>query len=51
MSFSNILEIIGRILIGLQLSFIFLVPCLKTGGTFENLKVAGNFDEQIASLN
>ena len=51
MSFSNTLEIIGRTLIGLELSFRFLVPCLKTGITFANLKVEENFDEQIASLN
>ena len=28
-----------------------MIPCLKTSVTFANLKVVGNFDEQIASLN
>ena len=47
----RILLIIGRILTGFQLSFRFLVSCLKTGVTFVNLKDAGHFDEKIASLN
>ena len=44
-------QIIGRILTGFQLSFRFLVSCLKTGVTFVNLKDVGHFDEKIASLN
>ena len=42
---------IGRMLIGLQLSFWFLEPTLKTGVILVNLKEAEKIEEQIASLN
>ena len=38
-------------LIGLQLFFWFLEPCLKLSVTLANLKDAGNFQVHIASLN
>ena len=50
-SFSNIFAMIGRIPTGLQLSFWFLEPTLKTGVILANLKEAGKIEEQIATLN
>ena len=48
--FSNILDIIGRILTGLKLSFWFLLPLLKIVVIFACFNKEGHFDDSIASL-
>ena len=48
--FSNILDIIGRILTGLKFSFWFLLPLLKIAVILACFNKEGNFDDSIASL-